>query len=47
MDKLALEIAEAYYDLTELVYESLRPFKFGTIHDLKDEGRQSDRYPFR
>ncbi|MCE3608090.1 DEAD/DEAH box helicase family protein [Massilia sp. P8910] len=30
-DKMAVEIAEAYYDLTELVYESLRPFKFGTM----------------
>lgn len=31
VDRLAAEIADAYYDLTELVYESLRPFKFGTM----------------
>jgi type III restriction enzyme len=35
-DKLAMEIAGAYYDLTDLVYESLRPFVFGAIRVQKN-----------
>lgn len=35
-EKLASEIVEAYYQHAELVYESLRPFKFGTMRVPKN-----------
>lgn len=34
-DKLAREIVAAYYQHAELVYESLRPFQFGSLRVLK------------
>ncbi len=35
-DKVAAEIVDAYYDLTELIYESIHPFSFGTIRVPKN-----------
>lgn len=35
-EKLAIEIVEAYYEHTELVYESARPFVFGTMRVPKN-----------
>lgn len=35
-EKVANEIVAAYYDLTELVYESMRPFEFGAMRVPKN-----------
>ena len=35
-DKVAIEIVDAYYQQAELVYESLRPFKFGVLRVPKN-----------
>lgn len=35
-EKLAAEIVKAYYQLSELVYESAAPFRFGTLRVPKD-----------
>lgn len=35
-EKVADEIVSAYYDLTELVYESMRPFEFGVMRVPKN-----------
>jgi type III restriction enzyme len=35
-EKLAREITETYYQQAELVYESIRPFLFGTLRTPKD-----------
>lgn len=35
-DKVAAEIVDAYYALTELVYESVHPFSFGTMRVPKN-----------
>ena len=34
-EKLAAEIVEDYYQLSELVYETLKPFHFGSMHVAK------------
>lgn len=35
-DKLAQDIVEAFYQQSDLVYESVKPFKFGTLRVPKD-----------
>lgn len=48
-EKLAGEIVDAYFDLTELVYESFEPFKFGAMRVPKNalafEHALYERYP--
>jgi type III restriction enzyme len=48
-EKLAGEIVDSYFDLTELVYESFEPFKFGAMRVPKNavvfENALYDRYP--
>jgi type III restriction enzyme len=48
-EKLAGEIVEAYFDLTELVYESFQPFQFGAMRVPKNavafDNAIYERYP--